>query len=304
VVFTVPEQLAPLALQNQRLFYGLLFRAVSQTLLKIAADPRHLGAQIGFLAVLHTWSQNLRHHPHVHCVVPAGGIAPDGSEWIPCRQKFFLPVRVLSRLFRGKLLAFLRDAYAKGKLQFSGQLAALADPARFQTWLWKLNKSDWVVYAKPPFGGPEHVLKYLARYTHRVAISNGRLVSSEQGRVSFRWRDSKDNNRSKTMTLDATEFIRRFLLHILPSGFVKIRHFGFLANRNRSIRLDLCRRQLEAPAPADAPTGLLTDQQKRAAERRCPVCQTGTLHIVERLSTERLLIRSKCILPSYHIDSS
>ena len=304
VVFTVPEQLAPLARQNQRLFYGLLFRAVSQTLLEIAADPRHLGAQIGFLAVLHTWSQNLLHHPHVHCVVPAGGIAPDGSKWIPCRQKFFLPVRVLSRLFRGKLLAFLREAYAKGKLQFSGQLAALADPARFQTWLRTLKKSDWVVYAKPPFGGPEHVLKYLARYTHRVAISHGRLVSLEQGQVRFRWRDSKDNNRTKTMTLDAIEFIRRFLLHILPSGFVKIRHFGFLANRNRSVRLDLCRRHLEAPVPADAPTGLLTDQQKRAAERRCPVCQTGTLHIVERLSAEGLLIRSKGVRLVYQIDSS
>jgi hypothetical protein len=237
-------------------------------------------------------------------VVPAGGIAPDGSQWIPCRQKFFLPVRVLSRLFRGKLLAFLREAYAKGQVQFSGQLAALADPTRFQTWLRTLKKSDWVVYAKPPFGGPEHVLKYLARYTHRVAISNGRLVSSEQGQVSFRWRDSKDNNRTKTMTLDAIEFIRRFLLHILPSGFVKIRHFGFLANRNRSIRLDLCRKHLDAPTPADAPTGLLTDQQKRAAERRCPVCQTGALHIVERLSAEGLLIRSKSVLPVYQIDSS
>ena len=304
VVFTVPELLAPLALQNQRLFYGLLFHAVSQALLGIAADPRHLRAQIGFFAVLHTWSQNLLHHPHVHCVAPAGGIAPDGSKWIPCRQKFFLPVRVLSRLFRGKLLAFLRDAYAKGRLQFSGQLAALADPARFQAWLRPLKNSDWVVYAKPPFGGPEHVLKYLARYTHRVAISNGRLLSLEQGQVTFRWRDSKDNNRTKTMTLDAVEFIRRFLLHILPSGFVKIRHFGFLANRNRSVRLELCRKHLEAPAPVDTPAGLLTDHQKRAAERRCPVCQTGTLHIVECLSAEGLHIRSKGVLPVYQIDSS
>ena len=304
VVFTVPEQLAPLALQNQRVFYGLLFRAVSQTLLEIAADPRHLGAQIGFLAVLHTWSQNLLHHPHVHCVVPAGGIAPDGSRWIRCRQKFFLPVRVLSRLFRGKVLAFLRDAYAKRKLQFNGQLATFADPAHFQIWLRTLKKSDWVVYAKPPFGGPGYVLKYLARYTHRVAISNGRLLSSEQGRVSFRWRDSKDNNRTKTMTLNAVEFIRRFMLHILPSGFVKIRHFGFLANRNRSVRLDLCRKHLGTPAPADAPTELLTDQQKCAAERRCPVCQIGTLRIVEYLSAEALLIPSKGVLPVYPIDSS
>jgi Putative transposase/Transposase zinc-binding domain len=304
VVFTVPEQLAPLALQNQRLFYGLLFRAVSQTLLEIAADPRHLGAQIGFLAVLHTWSQNLLHHPHVHCVVPAGGISPDGSRWIRCRQKFFLPVRVLSRLFRGKLLAFLRDAYTQGKLQFSGRLAAFADPARLQAWLRRLQKSDWVVYAKPPFGGPEHVLKYLARYTHRVAISNGRLLSCEQGRVSFRWRDSKDNNRTKTMTLDAVEFIRRFMLHVLPSGLVKIRHFGFLANRNRSARLNLCREHLAAPLPAGAAIGLLTDQQRCAAERRCPACQIGVLSIVEYLSAEALLTLHKDITLVHQIDSS
>jgi hypothetical protein len=304
VVFTVPERLAPLALQNQRLFYSLLFRAVSETLLEIAADPRHLGAQIGFLAVLHTWSQNLLHHPHVHCVVPAGGITPDRSGWIRCRRKFFLPVRVLSRLFRGKVLAFLRDAYAKRKLQFSGQLATFADPARFETWLQTFKKSDWVVYAKPPFGGPTHVLKYLARYTHRVAISNGRLLSFEKGRVSFRWRDSKDNNRTKTMTLDAVEFIRRFLLHILPSGFVKIRHFGFLANRNRSVRLDLCRMHLNAPAPANPTAGLLTDQQKRAAEHRCPACQVGALRIVERLSFEDLLMLRKGVPPAHQIDSS
>jgi hypothetical protein len=304
VVFTVPEVLAPLVLQNQRLFYGLLFWAVSHTLLEIAADPRHLGAQIGFLAALHTWSQNLRHHPHVHCVVPAGGIAPDGSRWIHCRQKFFLPVRVLSRLFRGKLLAFLRHAYAKGKLQFSGQMAAFAEPARFQAWMRTLKKSDWVVYAKPPLGGPEHVLKYLARYTHRVAISNGRLFSSEQGQVSFLWRDSKDNNRIKTITLDALEFIRRFLLHILPPGFAKIRHFGFLANRNRSARLALCREHLNALVPDDASAELLTDQQKRAIERRCPVCQIGVLRIIECLSAEDFLSRSERALPVYRIDSS
>jgi hypothetical protein len=304
VVFTVPQALAPLALQNQRLFYGLLFRAISQTLLETAADPRLLGVQIGFLAVLHTWSQNLLLHPHVHCVVPAGGIAPDGVEWIRCRRKFFLPVRVLSRLFRGKLLAFLRDTYARGKLQLRGQLAALTNPARFRAWLWTLKKSDWVVYAKRPFGGPEHVLKYLARYTHRVAISNGRLLRLEDGRVSFCWRDSKDNNRPKTMALDAVEFIRRFLLHILPPGFVKIRHFGFLANRNRSVQLDLCRKLLAATEPAEPPAGLLTVQQKRAAERRCPTCQIGTLRIVEHLSAEDLLTLSKAAPPVYQIDSS
>jgi hypothetical protein len=304
VVFTVPERLAPLLLQNQRLCYGLLFRAVSETLLEIAADPKHLGARIGVLAVLHTWSQNLLHHPHVHCVVPAGGIAPDGSRWIRCRQKFFLPVRVLSRLFRGKFLAFLRDAHTNGKLRFSGQLATFADPARFQTWLRTFKRSEWVVYAKPPFGGPAHVLKYLARYTHRVAISNGRLLNFDQGRVSFRWRDSKDKNRTKVMTLDAVEFIRRFLLHILPSGFVKIRHFGFLANRNRSVRLDLCRKHLAAPVPTDPPAGLLTDQQKHAVERRCPECQIGSLRFVECVSAGDLIIQRWGSPQVYQIDSS
>src|ERR1035441_4826404 len=224
VVFTVPESLAMLILQNAQLVYGLLFRAVSQTLLEIAADPRHLGAQIGFLAVLHTWSQTLLHHPHIHCVVPAGGLAPDGSRWIPCRRKFFLPAKVLSRLFRGKFLALLRDAFARGELQFHGKLTPLRAPARFHAFLHPLQDAEWVVYAKPPFGGPEYVLKYLARYTHRVAISNGRLLRLENGRVTFQWRDSKDKNRIKAMTLDAVEFIRRFLLHILPPGFVKIRH--------------------------------------------------------------------------------
>lgn len=213
-------------------------------------------------------------------------------------------MRVLSRLFRGKFLAFLRDAYARGKLQVSGQLAALAHPRRFQAWLATLKKSEWVVYAKPPFGGPEHVLKYLARYTHRVAISNGRLLSIDQGQVRFRWRDSKDNNSIKAMTLDAVEFIRRFLLHILPSNFVKIRHFGFLANRNRSVRLAQCRQLLDAPVSADAAAGVLTDQQKSAAERRCPVCQIGTLRIVEWLSTEDLLLGSNGALPIYQFDSS
>jgi len=304
VVFTVPDRLAQLALQNRRVFYGLLFRAVSETLLEIAADPKRLGAQIGFLAVLHTWSQNLLHHPHVHCVVPAGGIAPDGGRWIRCHPKFFLPVRVLSRVLRGKLLDFLQDAYDKGKLHLRGEFAAFADPTRFQAWLSTFKSTDWVVHAKPPFGGPEQVLKYLARYTHRVAISNGRLLSCEQGRVSFRWRDSKDHNRMKTMTLDAVEFIRRFLLHILPAGFVKIRHFGFLANRNRSTRLDLCRILLSAPAPADPPAGLLTDQQLRAVERRCPACQTGVLRIVERLSAQALLIISRDSSQLHQIDSS
>jgi hypothetical protein len=247
VVFTVPEQLAPLALRNQRLFYNLLFRAASETLLEIAADPRHLGARIGVLAVLHTWSQNLGHHPHLHCLVPAGGLALDRSRWVRSRRNFFLPVRVLSRMFRGKVLAFLKQSYRHNELCLSGALAALSQPRAFHSLLSALRKKKWVVYSKPPFGGPEHVLKYLARYTHRVAISNGRLLSLDRGQVRFRWRDSRQNNRSAVMALDAVEFIRRFLLHVLPAGFVKIRHFGLLSNRNRSQALALCRSHLHAP---------------------------------------------------------
>ncbi len=209
VVFTVPKQLAPLALRNQRLFYSLLFRAASETLLKIAADPRHLGARIGVLAVLHTWSQNLRHHPHLHCLVPAGGLALDNSRWITTRRRgVFLPVRVLSRMFRGKLLAFLKQSYRRGELCFTEKLAELSTPRAFHSLLGTLRRTEWVVYSKPPFGGPEHVLRYLARYTHRVAISNGRLLSLENGQVHFRWRDSRYNNRSSVMSSMRVEFIR------------------------------------------------------------------------------------------------
>jgi len=303
VVFTIPEQLAPLVLQNQRVCYGMLFRAVSETLQEIAADPRHPGAKIGFLAVLHTWSQNLLHHPHVHCVVPAGGLSPDGSRWIACRPKFFLPVRVLSRLFRGKLLALLRQAFAEGKLEFFGQLADLAEPARFHAWLRKSNKTEWVVYAKPPFGGPEYVLKYLARYTHRVAITSHRLLSLDDGRITFRWRDSRHGNQTKSMTLDAVEFIRRFLLHILPSGFMKIRHFGFLANRNRASALALCRLHLNASSPTVDPIAILTREQQSAVERRCPVCPPGVLRIVEWLSADQIPSRQQAMSPTVQVNS-
>jgi hypothetical protein len=204
-------------------------------------------------------------------------MALDGSRWIACRRKFFLPVRVLSRVFRGKLLAFLAEAYSQKELHFLGRMKTVADPVRFNAWLQQLRKKEWVVYAKPPFGGPEHVLRYLARYTHRVAISNGRLLEMQNDHVRFRWRDSKDGNRSKILTLDAVEFIRRFLLHILPPGFVKIRHFGFLANRNRSQSLALCRQHLQAIDPPPTPIAVLAPQQKQAMERRCPMCQRGTL---------------------------
>ena len=280
VVFTVPEQLAQLALRNQRLCYNLLFRAASETLLEIAADPRHLGARIGMLAVLHTWSQNLGHHPHLHCLVPAGGLALDRSRWVRSRRNFFLPVRVLSRLFRGKLLAFLKQSYRHNQLCFSGTLTALSQPRAFHPLLSALRNKEWVVYSKPPFGGPEHVLKYLARYTHRVAISNGRLLGLDNGQVRFRWRDSRHNNRSSVMNLDAVEFIRRFLLHVLPAGFVKIRHFGLLANRNRSQALALCRSHLHAVAPDIS--SLLTEPQRSALNRSCPQCKRGSLHVVAR----------------------
>ena len=286
VVFTVPEQLAPLALRNQRLFYGLLFRAASETLLEIAADPSHLGARIGALAVLHTWSQNLRHHPHLHCLVPSGGLALDHSRWVATRPNFFLPVHVLSRMFRGKMLAFLKHAYARRQLRFPGALADLAQPRPFHSLLNLLRHKKWVVHAKPPFGGPEQVLKYLARYTHRVAIANGRLLTLENGQVRFRWRDSRHHNRIGVMTLDAVEFIRRFLLHVLPSRFVKIRHFGLLANRNRRQALALCRFHLNATA-ADS-TELLTEQQRSALNRSCPRCKCGTMHVIARHFTVEL----------------
>ena len=297
VVFTVPEQLAPLALRNQRLFYTLLFRAASETLLKIAADPRHLGARIGVLAVLHTWSQNLRHHPHLHCLVPTGGLAFNNSCWIPTRRHgFFLPVRVLSRMFRGKLLAFLKQSYQRSELCFPGKLAELSTPRAFHALLGSLRRREWVVYSKPPFGGPEHVLKYLACYTHRVAISNGRLLSLDNGQVRFRWRDSRHGNRSSVMTLDAVEFIRRFLLHVLPLGFVKIRHFGLLANRNRRQALALCRLHLSATTPDISE--LLNEQRKSALSRSCPQCKLGTLHVIRRYSTVELATPNRTTLDS------
>jgi hypothetical protein len=281
VVLTLPQELSQLALQNPRVVYGILFRAVSETLLTIAKDRRRLGAHIGFLAVLHTWNQRLLHHPHLHCLIPAGGLSLDRSCWVRCRRRFFLPVKVLGSLFRGKFLAFLAAAYRKGKLHLLGSLTHLRDPAEFDRFLVRLRSLHWVVYAKPPFGGPEHVIQYLARYTHRVAISNGRLLEMQYGQVTFRWRDSADGNRQKRMTLDAIEFIRLFLLHVLPSGFVKIRHFGFLANRNRRQTLSLCRSVL--PPPPVAVTAALTETQQRAVERKCPFCKTGTLHVVERV---------------------
>jgi hypothetical protein len=275
IVFTLPQQIGGLALQNAREIYSILFRAASETLLSIAADPRRLGAEIGFLAVLHTWGQSLHLHPHLHCVVPGGGISLDGARWIGCKkQSFFLPVKVLSSRFRNLFLIYLRKSFRAGKLKFHGDMTRLAHPAVFEVLCRQARRIEWVVFVKPPFGGPGQVLKYLARYTHRVAISNQRLLSMENDRVTFAYKDYADGNQSKVMTLSATEFIRRFLLHILPGGFVRIRHFGFLANRARGKKLALCRTLLGA-TPPDIP-GKIEPQ----TTKRCPACKIGRLILI------------------------
>jgi hypothetical protein len=279
VVFTLPEAIAPLALQNKAIVYGLLFHAAAQTLQALAANPRHLGAEIGLLAVLHTWGQNLLHHPHLHCVVPGGGLAADGSRWIACRPGFFLPVRALSRLFRGKFLARLQAAYAQGRLGLHGKLAALREPAAFAQLIGSCYAREWVVYAKRPFGGPEQVLKYLARYTHRVAISNRRLVALKDGQVTFRWKDYAHGNREATMALSAVEFLRRFLLHVLPTGFVRIRHYGFLAHRHRAAKLARCRELLGVAAVDPEPPPPASPAEE--ASHACPACQHGRMLVVE-----------------------
>src|SRR6266705_264309 len=248
VVFTRPPQLASVTLQNKKVIYDLLLRASAETLLQVARDPRHLGAEIGFFSVLHTWNQKLGLHPHVHCVIPAGGLSLDHTHWIKSRSRFFLSIKVLRRVFRGKFVAGLKQAFQSGRLSFRGNLAVLAQPKTFAAWLRSLFRKNWVVYAKRPFGGPEYVLQYLGRYTHRVAISNHRLVSFAEGKITFRWRDSAHHNEQKLMTLSLDEFLRRFLLHVLPKGFVRIRNFGFLANRRRAAFLPLCFHLLGAAA--------------------------------------------------------
>jgi hypothetical protein len=280
VVFTLPDKIGRLALQNAEEIYRIIFRAASETLLTIAADPRRLGVRIGFLAVLHTWGQTLHLHPHLHCVVPGGGLSPDGLRWIGCRKKsFFLPVKVLSSRFRNLFLIYLRKAFEAGKLTFHGELAGLADQSAFEALCHQAKQTKWVVFAKPPFGGPEQVLKYLARYTHRVAISNRRLLSMEDGRVRFEYKDYANGNQTKVMSLAATEFIRRFLLHILPSGFVRIRQYGLLANRERRKKLTSCRAllgmpALSAPAPASKPESIESEP------KLCPACGIGHLILV------------------------
>ena len=290
IVFTLPRRLAPLVLQNKKLLYDLLFRISAETLLEVARDPRHLGAEIGFFSVLHTWSQQLKIHPHVHCVAPAGGLSSDRTRWVCSRKNYFLPKKVLRKIFRGKFVDALKQAFQDGLLRFEGNLKLLAKPKIFAAWLRPLYRQDWIVYLKPPFGGPEYVLQYLGRYTHRVAISNHRLVSFTDGQVTFRWRDSAHHNQQKLRTLSVDKFLRRFLLHILPQGFVRIRNFGFLANRRRTKLLPLCLQLLSAtPEP-------LAEEHASSTEDtpdlyRCPKCG-GPMKVIERLTAAEIQLRS------------
>jgi len=289
VVFTVPQEVAAIAYQNKAVVYNILFQATAQTLRTIGADPKHLGAEIGFIAILHTWGQNLLHHPHLHCVVPGGGISPDGQRWVACRAGFFLPVRVLSRLFRRLFLELLQQAFDGGELHFFNSLVGLQDRLVFAKYLAPATQAEWVVYAKAPFGGPKQVLEYLGRYTHRVAISNNRLLEFSDGTVTFAWKDYRHESKNKTMRLDAHEFMRRFLLHVLPSGFQRIRHYGFLANRYRQIKVELCLKLLGVPTSAAAHSESDTTLDYRDRYQRltglslrdCPHCGKGQMVRVE-----------------------
>jgi hypothetical protein len=290
VVFSLPHELSDLIRQNEVGLYNLLFRAVAETLIEVAANPKHLGADIGFFAILHTWGQNLLFHPHIHCVVPAGGLAPGRTRWIRGSDRFFLPLEVLQIVFRGKFVEGLKDAFAQQRLCLAGSIQHLNRPNCFAAFVRKLHRHKWVVYVKPPFGGPQQVLRYLGRYTHRVAISNHRLLAFDGDNVTFRWRDYAHGNVQRTMTVSADEFIRRFLLHVLPKSFVRIRHFGFMANYQRSTSFELCRRLLKmAPDLPPLETGSTT------SARLCTTCQTP-LTVVERLTAAQIAWRfvSKC----------
>jgi hypothetical protein len=290
-VFTVPEEIAAIAYQNKEVVYSILFRATAETLRTIAADPKHLGAEIGFFAVLHTWGSNLLHHPHLHCVVPGGGLSADSTRWIFCKPGFFLPVRVLSRLFRRLFLDYLQKAFDAGKLQFFAVLEKLRDCGEFARYVASPRKAEWVVYAKRPFAGPQQVLDYVGRYTHRVAISNNRLLDIADGQVCFQWKDYRNQGQQKTMTVSAEEFTRRFLLHALPDGLQRIRYYGLLGNRHRQEKLAKCRQLLEMAPQVDAqPVGDYQDQHERltgSSLRECPLCHRGRMVMVEVLSPNK-----------------
>jgi Putative transposase/Transposase zinc-binding domain len=288
VVFTVPSELNPLFIMNPRVMCNLLFRSASETLLELADNPKHLGARIGFMVILHTWGQNLMEHPHVHCVVTGGGLSPD-NRWVSCRKGFFIPVRVMSSLFRGKFLDHLKKSFDDEDLIFPGGIAHLKDPRIFEVFRRQFYHKKWVVYCKPPFDGAEGVLQYLGRYTHRIAISNNRILTLHDGEVCFRWRDYSDGDRQKTMTVTAHEFIRRFLLHVLPHRYVRIRHFGLLSNRNRKDDISVCRMLLDSGKT----TTREKDKQETWQEQllricgidvtTCPVCKNGRMLTVELL---------------------
>jgi predicted Zn-ribbon and HTH transcriptional regulator len=299
VVFTLPHHLSQLVLQNKKLLYDLLFRTSAETLLEVAADPQHLGAEIGFLSVLHTWGQNLLHHPHIHCLIPAGGLSLDRQRWAHPRYHFFLPVHVLSRVFRKKFVDGLKRSFREAQLTFAGTLQPLENDKAFRAFLRPLFRQNWVVYAKPPFGGPHHVLGYLARYTHRVAITNHRLVAFDGERVTFCWKDYAHGNKKRMMTLSASEFLRRFLLHVLPRGFVRIRSFGFLANRRRAKLLPLCQQLLQHD-PHPHPSTTIASTTPKPAVFRCPKCAVAMI-VGEKLSALTLW---QLTLTRPHLDSS
>ena len=290
VVFTLPHELHSLVLQNEDELYNLLFHTVAETLRKIARDPKHLGAEIGFFGILHTWGQNLLFHPHIHCVIPGGGIASGRARWIHPRYPFFLPVKALAKVFRGKFVHGLRHAFRTQRLKCAGQIQHLIEPKAFAAFLRTLFRHDWVVYAKPAFGGPEQVVRYLGRYTHRIAISNHRLIAFDGDHVTFRWRDYAHGNKQRPMKVSAEEFIRRFLVHVLPKGFVRIRHFGFMANARRSASLKRCRRLLQM-----APVIPSTDSASSPVGWFCPKCR-GRMIVVERFTAIQLTWKflSKC----------
>jgi hypothetical protein len=293
VVFTIPSELNPLVSMNRKILYDLLFRSVSETLTKLANDPKHLGAEIGCIGILHTWGQNLMDHPHIHCIVTGGGLSSDRGRWVSCRKGFFIPVRVLSALFKGKFLDLLKRCFQSEALVLPGKISHLKQSGNFEIFMRRLYHKKWVVYCKPPFDGVQGVLQYLGRYTHRIAISNNRLLTLRNGQVSFLWRDYADQNRLKTMTLKAEEFIRRFLRHVLPSRFVRIRHFGLLANRKRKETISLCRQILgerKTETKQDTPKETWQQQLFRICGidvTRCPVCRIGRLWMVAPLLPHR-----------------
>ncbi|HWR72575.1 MAG TPA: IS91 family transposase [Nitrospirota bacterium] len=292
VVFTIPDLLNPLVLRNQEVLYAILFKAVSETLMELSADRKRLGAEIGFIGILHTWGQNMMEHPHIHNVVTGGGLSREGRNWKSCKKSFFLPVKVMSRLFRGKFISYLKKLRTQDKLVYPGAINHLAQPAAWGALIADLYRKKWVVYSKPPFDGSKGVLDYLGRYTHRIAISNHRIVKLEDDKVSFRWRDYADNNKTKIMTVAASEFIRRFLLHVLPDRFVKIRHYGLLGNRCRKQKLDRCRKLLACvdQTKEERKTETWQDALLRLTGfdvSKCPACGERAMRTVETIRPAR-----------------